>query len=94
MNDDSERLTGAERAIAALVATGHTNEEIAPRRETAARWVPIKVIAIDLGLAPHTIAARSKRCADKLGMGSRLTQISACGRAAHDPYDRGTSTRG
>ena len=48
--------------------------------ETAARGVPIKVIAIDLGLAPHTIAARLQRCAHKLGMGSRITLLRACGR--------------
>lgn len=49
--------------------------------ETAARGVPMKVIAIDLGLAPHTIAARLQRCAHKLGMGSRITLLRACGRS-------------
>ncbi len=52
--------------------------------ETAARGVPMKVIAIDLGLAPHTIAARLQRCARKLGMGSRIAMLRVCGRIPLD----------
>ncbi len=152
MNDDNDRLTAAERAIAALVAGGYSNQQIARLRgtaprtianqlaglyrklgvtsrvemahaldaqldegeaitptavalqllsetekqtlETAARGVPIKVIAIDLGLAPHTIGARLRRCAHKLGMGSRITLLRACGRASHGGWDRSASSRG
>jgi DNA-binding NarL/FixJ family response regulator len=62
-------LTGREREIAELVATGRTNREVAEQ----------------LVLSPRTIEAHLRNIYGKLGVRSRVELTRATGRAGHEP---------